>query len=230
MPPGPRPGPAPMPRCGPAAAPPPRTGARPGAPPRLPPGACPGRPDGSPRPNPPPPSASIPPWRFRDDDRGTRPCRWTSPRGTTPSWATGLRGRAPGTPSHLSPRGTSCRSVPQGWPPEGGESHQPAARRGSGWASWRMRGGLIGCRRGRKIPGQGHRGPQSQAPQLEERKRASSPSGFGTLVDGDRNQSPLIPPRKRRERHGCLTAGLRGARGCPLDDLCPPGHGDAWWR
>jgi hypothetical protein len=39
-----------------------------------------------------------------------------SPRGTTPSWASGLQGRPPGTPSPLSPRRTSARSVPRGRP------------------------------------------------------------------------------------------------------------------
>jgi hypothetical protein len=39
-----------------------------------------------------------------------------SPRRTTPSWASGLPGHPLGTPSPLSPRGTSARSVPQGRP------------------------------------------------------------------------------------------------------------------
>jgi hypothetical protein len=40
----------------------------------------------------------------------------TSPHRTTPLWASGLQGRPPGTPSHVSPQGTSFASVPRGNP------------------------------------------------------------------------------------------------------------------
>ena len=43
-----------------------------------------------------------------------------SPQGTATSWASGLQGHPPGTPSPLSPRRTSARSVPQGRPSPGG--------------------------------------------------------------------------------------------------------------
>ncbi len=156
--------------------------------------------------------------------------------------ATGLGGRAPGTPSHVGPRGTSRRSVPRGWPPEGGvepsavvEALCPPALSSS----------RAGCQRlppHRTIPTSAPwRGWPPRLERLQPLRPAIRGKGLPRAGEGERDRDlrrgggggPAGPPRcglgkatgpSQRAGPTGHSRPLRGRRAGGLDRArCPPG-------
>jgi hypothetical protein len=63
-----------------------------------------------------PTASTTPPLLDADPDEGARRADGPVLKGTTPLWASGLQGRSPGTPSHISPHGQAAKAFPRATP------------------------------------------------------------------------------------------------------------------